>query len=66
MLPATSVYVYCGMLAGDAVAISGNAAALRGPGYYVVLLAGLAATVAATVVVTRIAQRALRSAVPPS
>lgn len=65
MLPATSVYVYCGMLAGDAVAISGNAAAPRGPGYYVVLFAGLAATIAATVVVTRIAQRALRSAVPP-
>ena len=66
MLPATSVYVYCGMLAGDAVALSGAAAPPRGPGYFAVLAAGLAATVAATVVVTRVARRALRSAVPPS
>jgi len=64
MLPATTIYVYCGVLAGDAAALSGRAAVVRGTGYYVVLMLGLVATVAATALVTRVARQALRSAVP--
>lgn len=64
MLPGTLLYVYYGKLAGDVATAVGGAAPPRGPGYYAVLLLGLAATVAATVVVTRLARRALRECAP--
>lgn len=61
MLPATTLYVYYGKLAGDVAALAGGAAVEKGAGYYAVLAIGLAATVAVTAVVTRTARRALRT-----
>ncbi len=64
MLPGTVLYVYLGTLAGEAAAVvaRGGPPPERGPGYYAVLLLGLAATAAVTVLVTRIARRALAEA----
>lgn len=62
MLPGTLLYVYSGKLAGDVAAAAGGAPVARGPGYWLVVGLGFAATVAVTVVVTRIARRALRDA----
>ncbi len=59
ILPGTILYVYTGKLAGDVVALAGDAAPARGPGYYAVLGLGLAATVVVTTMVTRTARRAL-------
>jgi uncharacterized membrane protein YdjX (TVP38/TMEM64 family) len=60
MVPGTMVYAYGGKLAGEALAVAGQARLPHDTSYYVVLLAGLAATIAVTVVLTRTAQRALR------
>ncbi len=60
MLPGTLLYVYYGKLAGDVAALAGGAPVERGVGYYVVLVLGLAATVAVTMMVTRTARRALK------
>jgi uncharacterized membrane protein YdjX (TVP38/TMEM64 family) len=62
MLPGTLLYVYYGKLAGDVAALAGGAATVKGTGYYVILVLGLAATIAVTTVVTRIARRALKEA----
>jgi len=62
MVPGTILYVYYGKLIGDVSALAGGAAVEKGPGYYAVLVLGLAATVAVTTVVTRTARRALRDA----
>jgi uncharacterized membrane protein YdjX (TVP38/TMEM64 family) len=62
ILPAGTLYVYSGKLAGDVAALAGGTAPPRGPGYYVVLGLGLAATIVVTVFVTRIARRALAEA----
>jgi uncharacterized membrane protein YdjX (TVP38/TMEM64 family) len=62
MIPGTILYVYYGKLIGDVTALAGGAAVEKGPGYYAVLVLGLAATVAVTTVVTRTARRALRDA----
>lgn len=59
MLPGTLLYVYYGKLAGEVAAL-GAGRVQRGPGYYLLLLLGLLATVAATVLVTRLARRALQ------
>lgn len=61
MLPGTLLYVYYGKLASDVAALAGGSPPPRGPGYWLVLGLGLAATVAVTAIVTRIARRALRS-----
>lgn len=61
MLPATTLYVYYGKLAGDVAALAGGAAVEKGAGYYAVLAIGLAATIAVTAVVTRTARRALQA-----
>jgi uncharacterized membrane protein YdjX (TVP38/TMEM64 family) len=60
MIPATIVYTYAGKVAGEALALAGQAEVVKDSSYYLVLLAGLVATVAATAVVTRTARRALR------
>jgi uncharacterized membrane protein YdjX (TVP38/TMEM64 family) len=60
MLPGTFLYVYYGKVVGDLAALAGGAAVERGPGYYLVLVAGLLATVAATTLVARVARNALR------
>jgi uncharacterized membrane protein YdjX (TVP38/TMEM64 family) len=59
MLPGTLLYVYNGRLIGEIAMLGSGAAPPRGPGYYLVLLLGLLATLAVTVWVTRLARRAL-------
>ena len=61
MLPGTILYVYYGKVVGDVAALAAGAAAERGTAHYVVLGLGLLATLVVTTVVTRIAQRALKS-----
>jgi uncharacterized membrane protein YdjX (TVP38/TMEM64 family) len=61
MLPGTLLYVYYGKVAGDVARLAGGGVP-RGPGYYVVLGLGLAATVLVTTIVTRTARRALEEA----
>jgi len=60
ILPGTLLYVYTGKVAGDISAIVAGVDSPRGPGYYVVLTIGLAATIAVVVVIARIARRALK------
>ena len=60
MIPGTIVYAYGGKVTGEALALAGQAQVPKNASYYVLLLGGLAATVAATTVVTRTARRALR------
>ena len=60
MIPGTIVYAYGGKVTGEALALAGQAQVPKDASYYVLLLAGLVATVAATMVVTRTASRALR------
>ncbi len=64
MLPAVTMYVYSGKVAGDLASLASGAAGPRGRGYYALLILGLAATVAATVQITRIARRAISEAIP--
>jgi uncharacterized membrane protein YdjX (TVP38/TMEM64 family) len=63
MTPVAAMYVYAGKVAGDFAVLASGAAAPRGAAYYVLLTAGLAATVVATVLVTRAAKRALQQSV---
>lgn len=60
MIPGAFMYAYAGTVAGQAVAVAGQAAVPRNASYYAMLTAGLAATVAASALVTRAARRALR------
>jgi uncharacterized membrane protein YdjX (TVP38/TMEM64 family) len=62
ILPAGTLYVYSGKLAGDVAALAVGTAPPHGPGYYTVLGLGLAATIVVTVIITRIARRALAEA----
>jgi uncharacterized membrane protein YdjX (TVP38/TMEM64 family) len=59
-IPGAIVYAYAGKVAGEALALSGQAQTPRNASYYVILVAGLVATVAATAVLARAAQRGLR------
>jgi uncharacterized membrane protein YdjX (TVP38/TMEM64 family) len=59
-VPGAFVYAYAGKVTGEALALAGQAEVPRNASYYVVLLAGLAATIAATLVVARTARRALQ------
>lgn len=63
MLPAVTMYVYTGKVAGDLASLASGAAAPRGAAYYSLLALGLAATVAVTIVITRIARKAIDDAV---
>lgn len=63
MIPGTLLYVYQGVVVGEIAAL-GAGEVERGPGHYVVLFLGLAATVVVTVLVTRLARRALREESP--
>ena len=62
MLPGTFLYVYSGSLVKEFSQLASGAAVARGPGYYVLLVLGVVATVAVTVFVTRVARRALDEA----
>lgn len=59
ILPGTLLYVYYGQVAGEVATVAGGGAPARGIGYYMLLAAGLAATVTATVLISRAARRAL-------
>lgn len=63
MLPGTILYVYYGRVAGDAAALAGGYTPPRGAAYYLVLGAGLAATLVVTFLITKMARRALAEAV---
>jgi uncharacterized membrane protein YdjX (TVP38/TMEM64 family) len=60
MVPGSFMYAYAGSLAGQALAVAGQAAVPRNPSYYAMLAAGLVATAAAATLVARAAGRALR------
>jgi len=60
MLPGSFMYAYAGSLAGQALAVAGQATVPRNASYYAMLAAGLAATVTASALVARAASRALR------
>jgi uncharacterized membrane protein YdjX (TVP38/TMEM64 family) len=59
MLPGTLLYTYYGHVAGDVARLASGAAAPRGTAYYVLLAAGLVATIAVTTILTRAARRTL-------
>jgi uncharacterized membrane protein YdjX (TVP38/TMEM64 family) len=59
MVPAASMYVYAGKVAGDLASVARGAATPHGPVYYAVLIVGLAATVVATVLLARASARAV-------
>ena len=61
MLPGTLLYVYLGHVAASVAAAAGGGGA-GDASKYVLLVLGLAATVAVTIIITRIARRALREA----
>jgi uncharacterized membrane protein YdjX (TVP38/TMEM64 family) len=61
MLPATFLYVYLGSLVTTAASL-GSSAATAGTGQQMIYWSGLAATVLVTVFVTRLARRALSTA----
>ncbi len=63
MIPGTFLFVYYGKALGSLAAIAGGSEIERDTAYWVVLVLGLAATVAVTAVVTRIAHRALKEEV---
>jgi uncharacterized membrane protein YdjX (TVP38/TMEM64 family) len=60
MIPGTIAYAYGGKVTGEALALAGQAQVPKNASYYMLLLGGMAATIAATTVVTRTARRALR------
>ena len=59
MLPGILLYVYSGKVAGELATLAAGQGPARGPGYYLVLGLGLAATIGVTAIVTRIARQAL-------
>ena len=61
MLPATVLYVYYGKVAGDVAKVAAGLVPPRGPEYYVLLVVGLAATVAATHAITKAARNAMEN-----
>jgi uncharacterized membrane protein YdjX (TVP38/TMEM64 family) len=60
MIPGAFMYAYAGNLAGQALAVAGQAAVPRNTSYYAMLAAGLVATAAASTLVARAARQALR------
>ena len=64
MLPGTLLYVYYGRLIGDVAALAAGERAERGWSYYLLLGAGLLATIAVTAILTRIARRELARNAP--
>jgi uncharacterized membrane protein YdjX (TVP38/TMEM64 family) len=59
MLPGTVLYTYYGQVIGDVTAVAAGMRPARGPGYYALLAAGLAATLVATITIARAARRRL-------
>jgi uncharacterized membrane protein YdjX (TVP38/TMEM64 family) len=65
MLPAITLYVYYGKIAGDVAALAAGAGVRRDGWQYAVTIAGLGATVLATTLIARTAKRALARAAGP-
>jgi uncharacterized membrane protein YdjX (TVP38/TMEM64 family) len=61
-LPAIIMYVYYGKIIGDVAKIAAGVSPPRGPGYYVLLVTGLIATILATTSITRASKRAFDNA----
>lgn len=61
MVPAIVVYTYYGRVAGDVARLASGAVSPRGPAYYALIVAGLAATALATMFIARAARRALNA-----
>ena len=59
MLPMITLYVYYGKVVGDVTKIAAGVEPHRGPEYYVMVIAGLIATVLATRSITRAAKKAM-------
>ncbi len=59
MAPVTVMYTYAGFVAGEALALSGQARVPRTASYYAVLAVGLAATILAATAIARAARRAI-------
>jgi uncharacterized membrane protein YdjX (TVP38/TMEM64 family) len=60
MIPGIFLYVYIGRIVGDVAALAAGPEVERPAGYYVLMAAGFAATIAVTWYVTRLARRALK------
>jgi len=60
MIPGAFMYAYAGTVAGQALAVAGQAAVPRNASYYALLGAGLVATIGASALVARAARQALR------
>jgi uncharacterized membrane protein YdjX (TVP38/TMEM64 family) len=59
MLPAIVMYVYYGKVVGDVAKVAAGVSPPHGPEYYVLLGAGLIATIVVSTTVTRAARRAM-------
>lgn len=59
MIPAIVMYTYYGRVVGDVAALAEGVSPPKGPEYYVMLVAGLAAIVVSTVMVTKASRRAI-------
>ena len=59
MLPTITVYVYYGKVVGDVTKIAAGVTPPRGPEYYVIVAAGLIATVIATRSITRASRKVM-------
>ena len=64
MLPGTLLYVYYGRVIGDVAALAAGARAERSFPYYLLLGAGLLATIIVTALITRLARRELARRAP--
>lgn len=59
MIPAIVMYTYYGRVVGDVAALAEGVSPPKGPEYYVMLVAGLAAVVVSTVMITKASRRAI-------
>jgi uncharacterized membrane protein YdjX (TVP38/TMEM64 family) len=59
MIPAIVMYTYYGKVVGDVAKLAAGVAPERGAAYYLMLAAGVAATLIASMLVTRAARRAI-------
>ncbi|MBI2835491.1 MAG: TVP38/TMEM64 family protein [Acidobacteria bacterium] len=62
MIPAITMYVYYGKVAGDVAALASGTAVPKGAAYYMLLILGLIATIVVTTIVARMARKAIRNA----
>ena len=61
MIPKIVMYAYSGKLVGDAALLAASRVLPRPPGYYIVLVANLAATVIVATLVMRVSHRGIKA-----